>query len=122
MRERGSRPSGLVVTAAVFGTIASLVVAVVIAAFLITHDTGSPEQAATTFLTDWQTRLYAEMDTVTANAPEGGVAGPLLAESRQLGMRHLHIALGQVTQDGNTAQARFTASVTIVTGQVWKYQ
>src|SRR5215467_9199476 len=37
-------------------------------------------------------------------------------------MRHLHIALGQVTQDGNTAQARFTASVTIVTCRVWKYQ
>ena len=44
------------------------------------HVTGSPEQAATTFLTDWQTRLYAEMDTVTVNAPEGGVAGPLLAD------------------------------------------
>ena len=37
-------------------------------------------------------------------------------------MRHLHLALGQVTQDGSTAQARFTATVTIVTGQVWKYQ
>ena len=42
--------------------------------------TGSPEQTATTFLTDWQTRLYAEMDTVTVNAPEGGVAGPLRAD------------------------------------------
>jgi NTF2-like N-terminal transpeptidase domain. len=37
-------------------------------------------------------------------------------------MRHLHLALGQVTQDGSTAQVRFTATVTIVTGQVWKYQ
>src|SRR5215831_12675299 len=122
MRERDSRPSGFGVTAAVFGIIASLVVAAVIAVFLITHDTGSPEQAATTFLTDWPTRTFAGMDAVTLNAPEGGVAGPLLAESRQLGMRHLTLTLGQVTQSGGTAQARYTASVTLVTGQVWKYQ
>ena len=35
MREREGRASGLAVTVAVFGTIASLVVAVVIAAFLV---------------------------------------------------------------------------------------
>jgi cell division protein FtsI/penicillin-binding protein 2 len=37
-------------------------------------------------------------------------------------MRHINLVLGQVTQDGGTAQARYTASVTIATGQVWKYQ
>jgi hypothetical protein len=122
MRERDSRASGLAVTVAVFGTIASLVVAGVIAAFLILHVTGSPEVTATTFLTDWQTQLYADMDAVTLNAPEGGVAGPLRATGAQLGMRHLNLVLGQVTQDGGTAQARYTASVTIATGRVWKYQ
>jgi hypothetical protein len=122
MRERDRRTSGLAVTAAVFGTIASLVVAGVIAAFLILHVTGSPEETATTFLTDWQTQLYADMDAVTLNAPEGGVAGPLRATGAQLGMRHINLVLGQVTQDGGTAQARYTASVTIATGQVWKYQ
>ena len=69
MRERDSRASGLAVTAAVFATIASLVVAGVIAAFLVLHVTGSPEQAATTFLTDWQTRTYSGMDAVTVNGP-----------------------------------------------------
>jgi hypothetical protein len=122
MRERDRRASGLAVTAAVFGTIASLVVAGVIAAFLILHVTGSPEETATTFLTDWQTQLYADMDAVTLNAPQGGVAGPLRATGAQLGMRHINLVLGQVTQDGGTAQARYTASVTIATGQVWKYQ
>src|SRR5690348_7068760 len=122
MRERDRRASGLAVTAAVFGTIASLVVAGVIAAFLIMHVTGSPEETATTFLTDWQTQLYAGMDAVTLNAPEGGVAGPLRATGAQLGMRHLTLVPGKVTQDGGTAQVRFTASVTIATGQVWKYQ
>jgi hypothetical protein len=122
MRERERRASGLVVTAAVIGTVASLVVAGAIAAFLALHVTGSPEQAATTYLTDWQTRLYAEMDTVTVNAPKGGVADPLNAASAQLGLSHLHLALGKVTQDGGTAQARFTATATIATGSVWKYQ
>jgi hypothetical protein len=122
MRERDSRASGLAVTVAVFGTIASLVVAGVIAAFLIMHVTGSPEETATTFLTDWQTQLYADMDAVTLNAPEGGVAGPLRATGAQLGMRHINLVLGHVTQDGSTAQAHFAASVTIATGQVWKYQ
>ncbi|HSS89330.1 MAG TPA: penicillin-binding transpeptidase domain-containing protein [Streptosporangiaceae bacterium] len=122
MRERDSRTSGLAVTVAVFGTIASLVVAGVIAAFLIMHVTGSPEETATTFLTDWPTQLYAGMDAVTLNAPEGGVAGPLRATGAQLGMRHINLVLGQVTQNGGTAQARYTASVTIATGQVWKYQ
>ena len=122
MRERDSRASGLAVTVAVFGTIASLVVAGVIAAFLIMHVTGSPEETATTFLTDWQTQLYADMDAVTLNAPEGGVAGPLRATGAQLGMRHINLVLGHVTQDGSTAQAHFAVSVTIATGQVWKYQ
>jgi hypothetical protein len=122
MRERDSRASGLAVTVAVFATIASLVVAGVIAAFLIMHVTGSPEETATTFLTDWQIRAYGEMDAVTLNAPKGGVAGPLRATGAQLGMRHINLVLGKVTQDGGTAQARYTASVTIATGQVWKYQ
>jgi len=122
MGERGSRPNGLVVTLAVLGTVASLVVAGVIALFLVMHVTGSPEETATTYLTDWQIRAYGEMDAVTLNAPEGGVAGPLRAAAAQLGMSHLHLAVGKVTQDGNTAQVRFAATATIATGSVWKYQ
>jgi hypothetical protein len=122
MRERDSRASGLAVTAAVFATIASLVVAGVIAAFLVLHVTGSPEQTATTFLTNWEIRTYSLMDPVTVNAPKGGVAVPLRAAAAQLGMRRIHLVLGHVTQDGGTAQARFTATATIAAGQVWKYQ
>jgi hypothetical protein len=122
MREHGSGPSGLAVTAAVIGVIASLVVAGAIAAFLVLHVTGTPEQAADTFLTNWETRTYSAMDPVTVNAPKGGVAVPLRAAAAQLGMRRIHLVLGQVTQDGGTAQARFTATATIAAGQVWKYQ
>jgi hypothetical protein len=122
MREHGSGPSGLAVTAAVIGAVAALVVAGAIAAFLVLHVTGSPEQTADTFLTNWETRTYSAMDPVTVNAPKGGVAVPLRAAAAQLGMRRIHLVLGQVTQDGGTAQARFTATATIAAGQVWKYQ
>ena len=122
MRERGTRASGLAVTLAVIGTIVALVVAGVIALFLVLHVTGSPEETATTFLTNWETRTYSAMDPVTVNAPRGGVAVPLRAAAAQLGMRQIHLVLGQVTQNGGTAQARFTATATIATGSVWKYQ
>jgi len=122
MREHGSGPSGMAVTAAVIGVLASLVVAVAIAAFLVLHVTGSPEQTADTFLTNWETRTYSAMDPVTVNAPKGGVAVPLRAAAAQLGLRRIHLVLGQVTQDGGTAQAHFTATATIAAGQVWKYQ
>src|SRR5215475_9516869 len=122
MREHGSGPSGMAVTAAVIGTVAALVVAVAIAAFLVLHVTGSPEQTADTFLTNWETRTYSAMDPVTVNAPKGGVAVPLRAAAAQLGLRRIHLVLGQVTQDGGTAQAHFTATATIAAGQVWKYQ
>jgi Penicillin binding protein transpeptidase domain/NTF2-like N-terminal transpeptidase domain len=122
MREHGSGPSGLAVTAAVIGIMASLVIAGAIAAFLVLHVTGSPEQTADIFLTNWETRTYSAMDPVTVNAPKGGVAVPLRAAAAQLGLRRIHLVLGQVTQDGGTAQAHFTATATIAAGQVWKYQ
>ena len=102
MRERDSRASGLAVTVAVFATIASLVVAGVIAAFLIMHVTGSPEETATTFLTDWQIRAYGEMDAVTLNAPKGGVAGPLRATAAQLGRTSPRPRPSPPARSGNT--------------------
>src|SRR5215470_3739555 len=122
MREHGSGPSGMAVTAAVIGVLAALVVSGAIAAFLVLHVTGSPEQTADTFLTNWETRTYSAMNPVTVNAPKGGVAVPLRAAAAQLGLRRINLKLGGVTQDGSTAQARFTATATIATGSVWKYQ
>src|SRR5215469_5457972 len=121
MRERqaaGCMP----VTIAVIATVVALVIAGSVGAFLVLHVTGSPEETATTFLTNWETRTYSAMDPVTVNAPKGGVAVPLRAAAAQLGMRRIHLVLGQVTQNGGTAQARFTATATIAAGQVWKYQ
>jgi Penicillin binding protein transpeptidase domain/NTF2-like N-terminal transpeptidase domain len=129
-RERGGRQAsggpqsggGLTVTIAVVVALASLVLAVGIGTFLLVHVTGSPQETATTFLTDWQARSYAEMDAVTINAPEGGVAGPLRATAAQLNLRRIHLKLGPVTQNGSSAQARFTATAQIAGGQTWTYQ
>ena len=109
------------VAAALAGAAVALVVAGGIVAFLLLHTTGSPRATASAYLTAWQSRGYAEMDAVTVNAPEGGVARPLRAAAAQLGLRRIHLVLGQVTQDGGSAQARFTATSTIAAGHVWRY-
>src|SRR5499427_8785601 len=118
----GERARGMSVTIAVVAALAALVLAVGVGTFLLVHVTGSPQDTATTFLTDWQTHLYGQMDTVTVNAPAGGVAGPLKASAAQLNERSIKLTLGQVTQNGSSAQAKFTATAQIAGGQVWKYQ
>jgi len=112
----------MTVTIAVVAALATLVLAVGIGTFLLVHVTGSPQDTATTFLTDWQAHQYSQMDTVTVNAPAGGVAGPLRASAAQLNLRSLHLKLGPVTPNGSSAQAKFTATATIAGGQVWTYQ
>jgi Penicillin binding protein transpeptidase domain/NTF2-like N-terminal transpeptidase domain len=124
-RQAGGGPrsgGGLAVTVAVVAVLASLVLAVGIGTFLLVHVTGSPQETASTFLADWQSRSYGEMDAVTINAPEGGVAGPLRATAAQLNLRGIHLKLGQVTQNGSSAQARYTATAQIAGGQTWTYQ
>ena len=61
----GERSGGMTVTIAVVAALATLVLAVGIGTFLLVHVTGSPQDTATTFLTDWQAHQYAEMDTVS---------------------------------------------------------
>jgi Penicillin binding protein transpeptidase domain/NTF2-like N-terminal transpeptidase domain len=128
-RERGGRRAasepragGMAVTIAVVAALATLVVAVGIGTFLLVHVTGSPQETASAFLTDWQGRDYSDMHGVTVNAPEGGVAGPLKATAAELNLRSIHLTLGTVTQNGSSAQAKFTATAEIAGGQVWKYQ
>ena len=121
-RAGGERAGGMTVTIAVVAALATLVVAIGIGTFLLVHVTGSPQETATTFLTDWQAHQYGEMDAVTVDAPAGGVAGPLRASAAQLNLRSIHLKLGQVTQNGSSAQAKFTVTAEIAGGQVWTYQ
>jgi hypothetical protein len=134
-RERGGRQAsgrqagggrraagGGPVTIAVVAALAALVLAVGIGTFLLVHVTGSPQGTATTFLTDWQAGSYTQMGALTVNGPEGGVAGPMRATAAQLNLRSIHLKLGKVTQNGSSAQARFTATAQIAAGQTWTYQ
>jgi Penicillin binding protein transpeptidase domain/NTF2-like N-terminal transpeptidase domain len=121
-RRGGERVGGMTAMMAVVGVLGALVLGIGVATFLLVHVTGSPQEAATTYLTDWPTRDYSDMDTVTVNAPAGGVAGPLGAAAAQLNMRSIQLKLGQVTQSGSSAQAKFTATAKIAGGQTWTYQ
>src|SRR5262252_6478891 len=71
---------------------------------------GSPQQTASAYLQAWQKGDYPAMGKVSVAVPPGGLAGPLRQTAAQLGMRHIHLILGQVTQDGGTASARFIVS------------
>jgi Penicillin binding protein transpeptidase domain/NTF2-like N-terminal transpeptidase domain len=123
MRDRGARRAGpLAVTAAIVAAGVGLVVIIVVIAFLMLHTTGSPQETATAYLTGWQTSTYASMDAVSVNKPRGGLAGPLRAAAAQLGMRHIRLVLGRVTQNGGSAQARFAATADLASGVVWRYQ
>jgi cell division protein FtsI/penicillin-binding protein 2 len=62
------------------------------------------------------------MGKVSVGVPPGGLAGPLQQAAAQLGMRHIHLVLGQVTPNGGTASARFTASADLASGHVWTYR
>jgi Penicillin binding protein transpeptidase domain/NTF2-like N-terminal transpeptidase domain len=117
--ERGSS-SGLIVP--LIGGLVGLALAIGVVAFLFLHTSGSPQETAASFLSDWQTRDYADMDTAAVNLPPGGVAGPLSAAAAQLGMRRIHLKLGQVTQNGGSAQASFSATLDLASGNVWTYQ
>lgn len=90
--------------------------------YLLLHTKGSPQQTAASYLRAWGQRDYRAMGRVSVNVPAGGLAGPVGRASAQLGMRRLHVSLGQVTRTGGTAQARFTATASLASGHTWTYQ
>ncbi len=103
--------------------VAVLVIALVVAGFsyLALRAKGSPRQTAASYLLGWQQGNYAAMDRVSVNAPHPGLAGPLRRAAQQLGMRRIHLVPGRVTENGGTAQARFTATADLVSGPSWTY-
>src|SRR5262249_60703821 len=91
------------------------------AGYLLLRTAGSPQQTAAAYLQAWQKGDYPAMGRVSVGVPQGGLAGPLQQAAAQLGMRHIHLVLGQVTPNGGTASARFTASADLASGHVWTY-
>src|SRR5215467_13307770 len=88
------------------------------AGYLLLRTVGSPQQTAAAYLQAWQTGDYLAMGKVSVGVPRGGLAGPLRQTAAQLGLRHIHLVLGQVTPNGGTASARFTASAALASGHV----
>ncbi len=117
-RRRGKRPIIIGVVVAVL----VLALAAGGAGYLLLRTVGSPQQTAADYLQAWQKGDYPAMGKVSVGVPRGGLAGPLQQTAAQLGMRHIHLVLGQVTQSGGTASARFTASADLVSGHVWTYR
>jgi len=108
--------------------IVAVVIAVVVVAagaaggyVLLTRTQGSPQQTAASYLSDWQRGSYAAMGKVSANVPRSGLATPLRQTAAELGVRHIHLRLGQVTESGGSAQARFTATDSLASGHAWTY-
>src|SRR5262249_46984543 len=92
------------------------------AGYLLLRTVGSPQQTASAYLQAWQRGDSPAMGKVSVGVPRGGLAGPLQQAAVQLGMRHIHLMLGQVTPNGGTASARFTASADLASGHVWTYR
>src|SRR5262252_394004 len=90
--------------------------------YLLLRTVGSPQQTASAYLQAWQKGHYPAMGKVSVGVPRGGLAGPLRQTAAQLGLRHIHLVLGQVTPNGGTASARFTATASLASGHVWTYR
>src|SRR5689334_23998114 len=92
------------------------------AGYLLLRTVGSPQQTAASYLAAWQKGDYPAMNQVSVGKPAGGLAGPLKLAATQLGVRHLHLVLGRVTQNGGSATAAFTAAAGLASGHVWTYR
>ena len=106
---------------------AVVVVLVLVAAAVVGYDVllrtkGSPRQTADAYLAGWQRGSYAAMDKVSVNAPRSGLAGPLRQVDAQAGIRHIRLVPGQVTTQGGSAQARFTAAADLASGHTWTWR
>src|ERR1035438_5601587 len=123
MSHSGARPKRRrSVTAVVAATVLVIVLAGAAGGYLLLRTKGSPQQTAASYLLGWQRRNYAAMDKVSVGVPGSGLARPLGRVAAELGMRHLHLVLGQVTAGGGSARARFTATADLASGHAWTYQ
>ncbi len=82
----------------------------------------SLEPTVQAFLLDWENGRYASAAAQTTGAP-AEVAAALHGAYQQLGAAGLTLAMGHITQHGDTAEAAFNASVDLGRGGLpWTYQ
>jgi Penicillin binding protein transpeptidase domain/NTF2-like N-terminal transpeptidase domain len=119
-RDTGRR-SRRTVIAVVTTAVLVVVLAGGVAGYLLLRTHGSPQQTAASYLAAWQRGDYPAMGKVSVHVPHGGLAAPMGQFASEIGLRHIHLALGPVTSDGGSAQARFTATASLASGHVWTY-
>jgi cell division protein FtsI/penicillin-binding protein 2 len=105
------------------GKIAAAVVIVVVVTFGLVRGGGSSaEPAVQAFLLAWENGQYKDAAAMTTGQPTV-VAAALAGEYRQLDATDLVMKMGSITQHGDTATARFHASVDLGSGGLsWSYQ
>jgi cell division protein FtsI/penicillin-binding protein 2 len=82
----------------------------------------SAEPAAQAFLFDWQQQQYGAAGALTTAAPDT-VAADLKGAFAQVDATQLYLSMNSVVQHGGTAQASFTASVSLAGEEhVWTYR
>jgi len=89
--------------------------------YVLNRTKGSPRQTATAYLSAWQRGNYRAMGKVSLDVPPGGLAGPLTAVDRQLGVRSTLLTLGKVTSTSGTAHASFVVKDHLTSGHTWFY-
>jgi hypothetical protein len=101
--------------------IAALVLAFVALGFTGLLSTPSAEPTVQAFLLNWQQKSYAAAAALTTGSPQQ-VAASLKNAYRGLGAAAFTLTMGPIQQSGNTATARFTASVDLgQDGAPWVY-
>ena len=82
----------------------------------------SAEPAAQAFLLDWQQQNYGAAGSLTTTAPDT-VAADLKGAFAQVDATQLFLSMNSVVQHGGTAQASFTASVSLAGEEhLWTYR
>ena len=82
----------------------------------------SAEPASQAFLLDWQLQHYGAAGSLTTTAPDT-VAADLKGAFGQVDATQLFLSMNSVVQHGGTAQASFTASVSLAGEEhVWTYR
>jgi cell division protein FtsI/penicillin-binding protein 2 len=82
----------------------------------------SAEPAAQAFLLDWQQQQYGAAGALTTAAP-ATVAADLRGAFAQVDASQLFLSMNSVVQHGGTAQASFTASVSLAGAEhLWAYR
>ena len=100
-----------------------VIIAAAAGAYALLHTRGSPQQTAQEYLSAWQQDQASGMQQVSSGVPAGGLARPIHQADTDLGVRSKTFRLGTVQSgSGGTANAAYTAALTLGNGIHWTYQ